>query len=185
MPPEDEYLDEHVECRREIERLEQWVADCQSGMYINCVYCGHRYGPQDEVPASMADVLKEHVEQCPQHPMSALKVANARLQAELDALRDKLPTTADGVPVVPGMEVFWTGPMDGEIVRREVIGLAIDGSIPDTAPTLWGLKFRDGGTGFACQCADTREAAEAARAGGAGRMSRHEAGEPLHEIEEE
>ena len=48
-------------------------------MYINCVYCGHRYGPSDEVPASMADVLKEHVEQCPQHPMSALR-------AKLDAL---------------------------------------------------------------------------------------------------
>lgn len=69
----------------EIARLKQWVNDLQSGMYINCVYCGHRYGPQDEVPSSMADVLKEHVEQCPEHPMSALKTKVRELQEELGA----------------------------------------------------------------------------------------------------
>lgn len=58
---------------KEIKRLRKWINDLQAGCYINCVYCGHRYGPNDEVPASMADVLKEHVEQCPEHPMSALK----------------------------------------------------------------------------------------------------------------
>ena len=56
----------------EIERLRQWVADLQSGMYINCVYCGHHYGPKDEVPAAMADVLKQHIAVCPEHPMSKL-----------------------------------------------------------------------------------------------------------------
>jgi hypothetical protein len=55
--------------------LRSWVNDLQSGMFINCVYCGHRYGPSDQVPASMADVLKAHVEQCPAHPMSKLKAA--------------------------------------------------------------------------------------------------------------
>ncbi len=59
--------------QREIFNLQHWVNDCQSGMYINCVYCGHRYGPKDEVPDSMAEVLKRHIEQCPKHPMSALK----------------------------------------------------------------------------------------------------------------
>ena len=61
---------------KEIERLQNWVNDCQSGMYINCVYCGYRYGPSsgpDEVPATMADVLKEHIEICPEHPMSFMK----------------------------------------------------------------------------------------------------------------
>ncbi len=53
--------------------LEKWINDLQSGMYINCVYCGHRYGPNDEVPSSMADTLKEHIEQCPKHPMNFLK----------------------------------------------------------------------------------------------------------------
>ena len=57
----------------ELARYKRWVDDLQSGMYINCVYCGHRYGPDDKVPASMADALKEHVENCPEHPMSKLK----------------------------------------------------------------------------------------------------------------
>jgi len=61
------------ELTMELEEAQQWVHDLQSGMYINCVYCGHRYGPQDEVPATMADALKEHIEQCPKHPMSKLK----------------------------------------------------------------------------------------------------------------
>jgi len=72
-------------------KLRQWVDDLQSGMYINCVYCGHRYGPQDEVPASMADVLKEHIEVCPKHPMSKLK-------KELEQLR--LRIQKHGVDVV-------------------------------------------------------------------------------------
>lgn len=67
-------------------RLRQWISDLQSGMYINCVYCGHRYGPDDQVPASMADALKEHIEVCPEHPMSKLK-------QELDML--KRPLTRD------------------------------------------------------------------------------------------
>lgn len=62
----------------EILSLRKWVADLQSGMYINCVYCGHRYGPADKVPSTMADALKAHVEQCPQHPMSELKKDAAR-----------------------------------------------------------------------------------------------------------
>lgn len=53
---------------QELARLRQWVNDLQAGCYINCVYCGHRYGPDTEVPASMADVLKAHIEQCPEHP---------------------------------------------------------------------------------------------------------------------
>lgn len=64
--------------RSEIERLQQWIHDLQSGMYINCVYCGHRYGPQDEVPATMADALKEHIAQCPKHPMSKVLQALER-----------------------------------------------------------------------------------------------------------
>lgn len=65
----------------EIERLRAWIDDLQSGMFINCVYCGHRYGPADEVPDSMADVLRRHVEQCPQHPMSRLRAALVRVHA--------------------------------------------------------------------------------------------------------
>jgi len=73
----------------EIESLQNWVADCQSGMYINCVYCGHRYGPQDEVPSSMADVLREHVEQCPKHPLSAVKAEIERLRSRVRTLEEE------------------------------------------------------------------------------------------------
>ena len=63
-------------------RLNQWVTDLQSGMYVNCVYCGHRYGPGETTPVSMADVLKEHVEQCPKHPMSKLRIKVEELEDE-------------------------------------------------------------------------------------------------------
>ena len=33
----------------EIERLKNWVNDLQAGMYINCVYCGHRLRASLEV----------------------------------------------------------------------------------------------------------------------------------------
>lgn len=66
--------------------LRDWVNDLQAGMFINCVYCGHRYGPNDEVPAAMADVLKEHIAKCPQHPMSKLESAVAALRARLERI---------------------------------------------------------------------------------------------------
>jgi hypothetical protein len=56
-----------------LHRYNQWVDDLQSGMYVNCVYCGHRYGPGESTPLTMAEALKEHVLQCPQHPMSELR----------------------------------------------------------------------------------------------------------------
>ncbi len=83
-------MDSHATLIAEISKLKadlaearQWVNDLQSGMYINCVYCGHRYGPNTEVAASMADVLKQHVEQCPKHPMSKLKAEIAKLKADI------------------------------------------------------------------------------------------------------
>ena len=76
--------------REEVERLERWVDDLQAGMSINCVYCGHNYGPDDEIPVSMAETLKEHVEQCPKHPMSALKAEVERLREEREEARDVL-----------------------------------------------------------------------------------------------
>jgi DNA-directed RNA polymerase subunit RPC12/RpoP len=55
---------------QEIQELRKWVDDLQSGMYVNCVYCGYRYGPKESTPTSMADILKEHIERCPKHPLS-------------------------------------------------------------------------------------------------------------------
>lgn len=64
----------------EIKRLQQWVTDLQSGCYINCVYCGHRYGPDPGTPVAMADVLKKHILKCPKHPMSTLLKAMKNIQ---------------------------------------------------------------------------------------------------------
>jgi hypothetical protein len=69
------------ELEAEIAQLEKWVSDLQSGMFINCVYCGHRYGPgastAESIPASqnktVAQALTEHIAMCPKHPMSKLK----------------------------------------------------------------------------------------------------------------
>ena len=59
--------------QEENKRLKQWVKDLQDGTWVTCVYCGHRYGPDSSTPDCLADVLKEHVMHCPQHPMNELR----------------------------------------------------------------------------------------------------------------
>jgi hypothetical protein len=67
-----------AELRAKVHRLEQWISDLQSHMFVNCVYCGHRYGPDPGTPVAMAEALKKHIEQCPEHPMSKLRAALLR-----------------------------------------------------------------------------------------------------------
>lgn len=83
---------ELVRAKAENKRLQDWVNDLSAGMYINCVYCGHRYGPDDEVPSTMAQVLKEHIEVCPEHPMSALKAKNERIWKRFELVIDRYMT---------------------------------------------------------------------------------------------
>jgi len=53
-----------------VAELEAWINDLHSGMFINCVYCGHRHGrSREEIPA---DTLRRHISMCPKHPMSKL-----------------------------------------------------------------------------------------------------------------
>jgi hypothetical protein len=85
---------ECVSLREERDAARQWVRDLQSGMYVNCVYCGHRYGPGETTPVSMADALKAHVEACPQHPMSQLKTALARVRAALEGTTENVERVA-------------------------------------------------------------------------------------------
>lgn len=93
----EEQMNEIERLRADHERLTAWIDDLQSGMYVNCVYCGHRYGPSETTPVSMSDALKAHVEQCPQHPMSALRAELAALRAELEVFREREAATAQGV----------------------------------------------------------------------------------------
>lgn len=67
--------DARDDLRKERDTLKQWVNDLQSGMFINCVYCGHRYGPKEATPTTMADILKEHISKCPKHPLAKLRKA--------------------------------------------------------------------------------------------------------------
>jgi hypothetical protein len=74
----------------ELATMQAWVNDLQKGMYINCVYCGHRYGPDDKVKATMAEVLKAHIEECPKHPMSALKAELATARGRVERLEEAI-----------------------------------------------------------------------------------------------
>ena len=76
--------------KAEVARLNKWVIDLQSGFYVNCVYCGHRYGPNHSTKRAMADVLKDHIENCVHHPLSKLKLEFAELLKENVSLRMKL-----------------------------------------------------------------------------------------------
>ncbi len=73
--------------RAEVERLQKWIGDLQSGMYVNCVYCGYQYGPKETTPVTMADALKAHIEVCEKHPMSALRQETERLKSALQAIK--------------------------------------------------------------------------------------------------
>lgn len=95
----------------EIARLNAMVNDLQSGMYVNCVYCGHRYGPGETTPVSMADVLKAHIEQCPKHPMSQLKAKNSVL---VSAIRKAIAWARSGSERRDRLSDILTGALDSE-----------------------------------------------------------------------
>jgi polyhydroxyalkanoate synthesis regulator phasin len=84
------------ELEQQVERLELHVNDLQSGMYINCVYCGHRYGPADSHAATvkdgkpMAEALREHISVCPEHPLSHATQQVERLEREVSRARAAL-----------------------------------------------------------------------------------------------
>jgi len=66
----------------EIQNLRKWVGDLQDGMYVNCIYCGHRYPPG--TPESRDKYLYEHICTCPKHPLSKALKEIDRLKAELE-----------------------------------------------------------------------------------------------------
>jgi hypothetical protein len=78
----------------ELQRYRGWVNDLQSGMFINCVYCGHQYGPREETPVAMADVLKGHIEKCPEHPLSQAR-SNLAAAMELKKYAQHVNCTRD------------------------------------------------------------------------------------------
>lgn len=82
-----------------IMQLRQWVNDLQSGLHINCVYCGHRYGP-GESGAVPAEALNAHIRGCPKHPLSkAIKVLQdiEKQAIEAEALGEHLDIVLDAI----------------------------------------------------------------------------------------
>jgi hypothetical protein len=68
----------------QLERYKQWAADLQSGLYVNCVYCGHRYPPSNT--PNVADALKRHIAHCEEHPMSGMRKALAAVVLALETV---------------------------------------------------------------------------------------------------
>jgi hypothetical protein len=81
--------DEHIQAlTTENQQLEAWIDDLQSGMYINCVYCGHRYGPnKGNHRVTMRKALETHIAECPKHPLAMARNRIKELTAERDADR--------------------------------------------------------------------------------------------------
>jgi hypothetical protein len=62
-----------TELEQELERKRKWIEDLQNKGFVNCVYCGCRFGPAETTAPVLSDVLKRHMEECSKHPMSDLK----------------------------------------------------------------------------------------------------------------
>ena len=81
----------------ENKRLEEWIDDLQSGMWVNCVYCGHRYGPQKNVTPTMRKQLEQHVTKCPKHPLAQALKEVYLLTSERDDWKLKYNRRCQGV----------------------------------------------------------------------------------------
>ena len=87
---EESLAEQNYQLREENKRLEAWIDDLQSGMYINCVYCGHRYGPDDKDHiVTMRKALEAHIAECPKHPLSLAVKEIAVLKNRIEILDDK------------------------------------------------------------------------------------------------
>lgn len=120
-----------------IRRLQRWVDDLQSGMYINCVYCGHRYGPSPETPVAMSEVLKQHIATCPKHPLFEANVAIVALKKQLaDAGQRCRASKSELVAVLEVILMQLDGP------PTEMIGAVFDGRELEKARTLLAKEKR-------------------------------------------
>jgi len=75
--------------------LQQYIDDLQSEVYINCAYCGHRYGPKSSTPYTMSSLLSEHIEKCEKHPLFIANKKIKQLEEKLSS-KEKEITNANG-----------------------------------------------------------------------------------------
>lgn len=57
--------------KSEILRYDAWIEDILSEKYVNCAYCGHRYGKEND--SANMEAVRKHVENCSKHPMAKEK----------------------------------------------------------------------------------------------------------------
>ncbi len=78
-----------VKLSEDNQRLRKWTDDLQSGMYINCAYCGHRYEKQNSIFPTMQEILTNHIENCRYHPMFKLKKENKHLKFKVKKFEEE------------------------------------------------------------------------------------------------
>ncbi len=132
------------------------------------MYCGHQGGPREDTPATMADVLKAHIEVCPEHPLSHAKAEIERLEAIVDKLPKCWRLVENGklvrdVPAVPGMDAWHREPDTETLMRFGPLAWRVRGIERE-----WLRVGRVDGLGAdrllpVIDFYDTKEAAEAAR----------------------
>ena len=69
-----------IKLQADNEQLQQWIYELQSGLYINCVYCGFNYGPKESTAPTMQQALYDHIKVCEKHPLSKALVEIERLK---------------------------------------------------------------------------------------------------------
>ena len=117
--------DKKINLSEENKRLEAWIDDLQSGMYINCVYCGHRYGPNSgattkDFNMTMRKSLEDHIAECPKHPLSFAKKKIERLKTALAGLVGE----ADEQSLRKMKNIIKSAPMPDD--ERDLMESAID-----------------------------------------------------------
>jgi hypothetical protein len=111
----------------------------------------------------MSDLSKMSVEELVNRPSYAVVEELARRLAEAEARAEaaeadvaKLPKTADGVPITPGMELWGSLGWNNEPAKATLRGTYAEGYSVGTPE--WGMNVRP-----EVECYSTREAAESAK----------------------
>lgn len=129
--------------------LRKWIADLQAGQYVNCVYCGHRYGPSADTPVTQAEVLYAHIAKCPEHPMSKIVRVGTAVLIYRDSkllLGKRRGSHGAGTYSLPGGHVDW-GEVPVQSASREVVeetGMEVIKIWPDDTTPWVNTFFEEG-----------------------------------------
>lgn len=69
------------EANQTVAAQRRWIEDLQSGQWVNCVFCGHRYIPREASPTDPTALLRSHIASCAKHPLHETREALLELYA--------------------------------------------------------------------------------------------------------